>query len=223
MSLRVSLLAFFLLAVPASASADWRADLDATYAAGLQESPELYAAVADAQPRQTRAGTLRFFGESAVLDAAAIPAVLRRLADGTDEPAVRRALAERLHRAPATWDDARLQLLADDAAPEVRAMLAAGLRWMDAAAARPAFEVALSDAAPIVRAEAARTVSRRADGAELAPLLVPVLEDAAPSVRLQAVKALGAVAPDLAPTVLAPLVDDVDARVGKAARRAVAR
>jgi hypothetical protein len=221
MILRVAILASLLLVVPGSASADWRTDLDTAFRAGLTEEPVLYRAVAEARPSRTRAGTLRFFGDSPVLAEAAVPAVLQRLSDGLDEPGVRRALAECLHRAPADWDVARLALAQSDGSAEVRAMLAAGLRWMDAGAAAPAFERLLLDPAPLVRAETVRAVARRADGADWASLLVPSLSDASPDVRLQAVKALAAVGSGVERARIEVLVNDADPRVVKAVRRAL--
>ncbi len=221
MILRATILAFLLLAVPGSASADWRADLDTAFRAGLTEEPVLYREVAEARPSRTRAGTLRFLGDSPVLDEAAVPAVFQRLSDGLDEPGVRRALAECLHRAPSEWDAARLALVQSDASAEVRAMLAAGLRWMDAATAAPAFERLLLDSAPLVRAETVRTVARRSDGAAWASLLIPSLSDASPDVRMQAVKALAAVASGAERAPIEGLLNDADPRVVKAARRAL--
>jgi HEAT repeat protein len=215
----VFLLAFTLL--PVSASADWRTDLEVAYAAGLDAHPELFAAVATAQPARTRAGTLRFFNDPDVLDPAAVPAILTRLVAGGDSADVRRALAERLHRVDALWDDARLRILVSDGSEEVRAMMAAGLRWTGATAARSALEVALADASPRVRAEAAVTISRRPDAVEMLPLLLPALSDPAPGVRLRALHAVDAIAPNvaIASSVVQAMVSDPDPGVARAAAR----
>ncbi len=216
---------FFVLAlllVPATASADARSDLDAAFAVGLDEHPELYAAVAEAQPRRTRAGTLRFFADADVADPAAVPAIAHRLVHGDDDDDVRRALAEQLLRVDVAWDGLRLDLLATDRSPAVRAMMAASLRFMAPESARAGLEAALVDAAPAVRREAAAVVSRRPDAHALAPLLVPALSDPSADVRLAAVRGLDAVAPAVvAAPVVEALLADVDPRVARAARRLV--
>lgn len=215
-------LALLLLLVPATASADALGDLDAAYQAGLVEHPELFAAVADAQPMTTRAGTLRFYGDSPLLQDAAVPAIAHRLVHGDDDADVRRALAERLLRADASWDGVRLRVLRTDASAFVRAMVVAGFRHGSLEGARAGVEVALTDASPLVRREAASAVAHRPDGAGLAPMLVDVLADADAGVRLQAVRALDVQAPELlrsAPT-LPSLLEDADPRVSRAASRA---
>jgi HEAT repeat protein len=210
-----------LLLVPTTASGDARSDLEVAFAAGLDVHPELFAAVATAEPKLTRAGTLRFFGDPVVLDPDATLAIAHRLVHGDDSDAVRRALAERLLRVDSTWDAVRLDLLSSDRSDGVRAMIAAGLRGAEPEMARRGLEIALTDSASQVRREAAAVISRRPDAVELAPLLLPALTDSVADVRLQAVRSLDAIAPELA--LAAPrfesLLFDSDPRVAKAALR----
>ncbi len=217
------LLVVALLLLPSSASADAFADLDSAYAAGLDAHPELFAAVAVAQPRTTRAGTLRFYADAHMLDPAATPAIAHRLVHGDDSDDVRRALAERLLRVDSSWDGLRLRLLTTDTSDAVRAMMVASLRTMAPAPAREGLEAALGDKSSRVRREAVAVVARRPDAADLVPLLIPALADAAPDVRLQAVRSLDAVAPAevLALPAFGALLHDPDPRVVKATRRAL--
>jgi HEAT repeat protein len=206
--------------LPTSAFAtDWEARLADAMVRAAQD-PELSALRVE-QPRATRAGHLRFtsprFNQ---LDAT--PIALDRLAHGGEPEAVRAALADLVGRFSDGWGDALVELLAEEPASSVRAVLVHGLRTVDQGAAVDGFAVALLDSSPDVRAEAARIAARRGDGAAVDAGLVDRLADEDAGVRAAAANSLGILGVD-ASAALVPLLDDGSPEVRLQAMRALSR
>ena len=209
-----------LLLPGAALAADWEDRLADTLLAAEQDP--VLAALRTEQPRATRAGHLRFLGPHAN-QPAAMPVLLDRLANGDEPVAVRAALADVVGRFADGWGDALVELIAEEPASSVRAVLVYGLRNVDADTARVGFSLALLDVSPEVRAEAARLAARRGDGLVVAPELVGRLKDSEASVRAAAANSLGVLAAVSAASDLLPLLDDASADVRLQALRALSR
>lgn len=224
MNTRLLTLAAVLL-LPSAAWADgpdWEQRLSESLATGWAEQAETWTRLEAQQPRETRAGHLRFMGPD-FNSPDAMPLVLNRLAHGGESEEVRAALADVVGRFSPGWGDALIELLSEEPASSVRAVLVYGLRQVEPEFASPGFALALLDSSPEVRAEAARLVARRADGLVVAPSLMERLGDEDPSVRAAAASSLGVLGSvDAVPAVL-PLLEDGSADVRLQALRALGR
>jgi len=169
---------------------DWSIRQQAALVLGQRHHPELYTSWAEAEPVRTRSGFLRFAGPQ-VDDARLAPLFLERLVHGDEPPAVRAALAEVLPRTGGDWSEAAAALATTEADPDVRAILVAVLRRAEAGPALDGLHKALGDPDPHVRAEAARAIGWRPDGAALADALLPLLADPHAEPRTNAARALG--------------------------------
>ncbi|MCO4769406.1 MAG: HEAT repeat domain-containing protein [Deltaproteobacteria bacterium] len=206
------LLVLALLAPTTALAADWEERLSVALTQGWQTQPDTWTRLEAQQPRATRAGHLRFMGPEFNSEAA-LPLALDRLAHGEEPEPVRAALADVVGRFSADWGDALVELLAEEPAGSVRAVLVLGLRGVAADEAEAGFTIALRDSHAEVRQVAALTVARRADGAVVAPALVDSLSDPSAAVRAAAAQSLGVVGDAQATDALLPLLSDADASV----------
>jgi HEAT repeat protein len=209
------------IAWSSSASAGWQEAL----VPALDAAPaEVVAAIDEAQPRVTRAGTLMF--QDPIFEAdGALPVLLNRLALGADDTPTRVALAGalvRLQRSGGDWTAAWADLALTDAEPEVRAVLVGGLRRAPSPLAASVLPEAFRDADHEVRAEAAAAAGWQLELALTGPLM-HALDDPSASVRASAAQSLGWHAHQPAMSKLHVLVEDSDATVVKRAQGALRR
>jgi len=202
---------------------DYRVRTQASIVLGWRTTPDLYTAIwsAEATPDRRRV-RLRFVDE-VFLDPAAAPAVVERVLHGGDEPLAQAGLVLSLFRVGEDWDGHLLGLLGQVEHADVRAMAVWGLRQAEPATARAGLRIALQDHDPAVRAEAARSIGWRADGADLVPELLETLSDEDAHTRGQAARALGWLEAAEAAPELASLTADADAEVRLHALRALDR
>ena len=129
------------------------ADLDDSAAAAWHADPQLGRAVFAAEPRTTRAPGILRFTDALTADPAAAVFIADRLRK-EDDPAVRRALVERLGRHDPSNGEWLVDQLAVEPDPIVRSAIVATLTEADAEYAAKGLELAAKDADPSVRAEA---------------------------------------------------------------------
>ncbi len=203
-----------------AADPDWTLRVDATLEQSRRADPDLAQRRLDLSPIATRAGFLRFpIAYMNVPEAA--PALLHRL-QGERSAAVRGALADSLSRQSAAWGDAVLELLAAEPDPSVRAVLVHALRFLPPDLAQDAAAMGSSDVDPVVRAEVARLIARRSDGAALAQELLSGLQDPSAAVRAASAQSVGALGIE-AGAALLPLLQDEAADVRLQGLRALDR
>jgi HEAT repeat protein len=188
-------------------AADWRLRQQAAVALGWRTHAALYAELDAAEPMTTRIGSLRFTGDWRGQPEAA-PVMLDRLLHDGDNSMLRAALVESLVNTGGDWAEAVAALMPAEPDAGVREAMAGALRDGEGAAALPALEAALSDAAPAVRAEAARSIGWRPDGAALADGLTAALSDGDADVRAAAARSLGVLGVEGAAGALEGLLDD---------------
>ena len=201
---------------------DWRTRAVQEVERVRSEHPELHATIASLEPRQTRAGFLRFT-TSVIHDPAVAPVFLARLAEGGEPPAVRAAIVEALPRTGGEYAHAVLDLLSEESDPEVRAALVASLRRAPASAAVAGLERALHDDDPAIRTIAAETAAMHTEGHALADALRSTLADDHGPARAAAARALGVFGIVDGSSELAALVEDDVAEVRLEALRALTR
>lgn len=202
---------------------DYRVRTQAEIVLGWRGHADLFAAVWSAEPVIDRRGVRQRFVEDAFFEPAAAPAVVERVLHGGDTPLARAGLVMSLFRVGDDWDDHLLGLMGEVQEPSVRAMVVWGFRQADPSPAHAGLRLALLDASPEVRAEAARSVGWRADGAQLVPELLLTLSDSDAVTRGQAARALGWLGASEAGAELARLTADADAEVRLHALRALDR
>jgi HEAT repeat protein len=226
---------------------DWQAELEAQMDLAREDEPEAVISFAEVQPIQNRAGQVSFFtpdseyrhtllahrllygsdpGEVRTALARQLapagktqPKLIVGLYELEQDPLVRAALLYGLRRVDA---ELALPLIAESlqSSDNGERFEAAQVAGMHAAGAQLGVELSavLSDSDPMVRQAAANSlgVHRVAFSAgDLAPLL----QDDAASVRLAALNALERIDPTQAASLCAPMVNDADPRVARAAKR----
>jgi HEAT repeat protein len=202
---------------------DWRVRTQAAIVLGRRLAPELTEAVWSARPIRDRGDVrVRFMDDALKLDGAA-SVIVERILHGNESPLVRSGLAGALVSRAADWGDHLVGLLGEVDEPSVREAIAWGFRHTTPEVAEQGLRLCMADADAGVRAEAARTVGWRADGASLAADLIALLDDEAATPRAMAARALGWLAVAEAAPQLASLVDDVDAQVRLHALRSLDR
>jgi HEAT repeat protein len=204
----------------ATASAYEMADLPSAVAS----APEvLRLAVAESEPRLTRAGML-LFQDPTLEDPGAMPLMLDRLLNGGEAQPVRMALASvvvRLIEADSIWIATTAELIASEADVAVRGELVSALKGAPAELATQSLSTALSDASEDIRVRAA-FASGWNPSADVNVSLVAALNDAEPAVRGAAAKALGwRKAAESAPRLRALAQQDGSAEVRAEAARAL--
>jgi hypothetical protein len=240
--------------VASASHPDWRVRQQAAAVLGWRTQPELFVAVAQAQPIKNRADRLRYYND-AFAHPDAFAAVLERFLHRGESLAVREGLFQAMVEMAPEWAEVARGLFAVEAEPTLRVVMVGSMRKAeDAATAHDVLRMALADADPSVRAEAAVSTGWRADGATLADDLLAALADDATHPRAMAARALGWLSvaesaeplsrllvdaePDVrlhalrslrrldltsakALTALPALLQDVDPRVSKQARKIV--
>ena len=203
-------------------SADWRVRQQAEVVLVWREAPVTAEAIHTAEPRLTRAGTLRLQDPS--LDSPkAAPVLVDRLLHEPD-PLRRAALADAVSRQAAVDPVVLSGLIGAEPDAAVRAQLVWGWReHADAEAALVGLRVGLRDPDPGVRAQAAAAAGYRDNGADLADDLVKLLDDSAPEVRALAARSLGWLRVDSASQPLVKLLDESSSDVRLAALHALER
>lgn len=201
---------------------DWEAWVAAEVDRLRQHAPQLYAAIRDLAPRSTRAGFPRFTGPDVRHPEAAV-LLLDRLVNGNETAQVRAALVEALPRTGGAFGPAVLDLMEREKDARVREVMVGSLRHADASSALRGLGRGLADADPGVRAEAARTLARRRDGAELSDALLSAASDPDPDVQLASVRTLGVLQIEAAEAKLVDLLAAGDADLRLHALRSLGR
>ncbi|MBN2800303.1 MAG: HEAT repeat domain-containing protein [Deltaproteobacteria bacterium] len=204
------------------APAGWESAQRDALLAAWGADPETCLRAWEEAPSPTRAGFPRF-ASPAMRAPALRPLIVERLRAGGEDEATRAALAELLARSGPELEPALLGLIAEEQGPMVRRMLVSHLRWAEAEVCAQGLPLALGDADPGVRAEAAYVVGHRSDGARFAPSVVPLLSDAEPAVRAGAARALGWIAYAPAFDGLSALLVDPEPEVRLRSLRALER
>lgn len=178
--------------------------------------------IAEAAPRATRAGFLRFF-DPAFRAPGAQPHIEARAARESSE-AVREALAEALMRHPEASGEAALAWLSREPSAAVRLVLVGDARRASLPQAEALITAGLEDASAEVRAVAAGQVARIEASKELRAALLLALRDEAPEVRVAALRAVSALPVDAQNlSDVAQVRLDTDPLVRAAALRAMDR
>jgi hypothetical protein len=202
---------------------DWEAWVAAEVERIRAEDPELYNGVRTIEPRVTRARTLRFSDANLLARPEAGPLLLDRLVNGNEPDEVRAALVEAIGGSGAPFGPAIVDLFERERDVQVRRIMASVLRYADKASAHRGLRLALADADPGVRLDAAYAIGRRNDGAELSDALLVAAEDADAAVKQAAVQQLGALRVEGAKDTLVGLLSNADAEVRYMSLRALER
>lgn len=201
---------------------DWRQRVAEDLATLRKHDPARLDRLLAMEPLQTRAGHERFTTDT-VHDPFAASVFINRLDRQAEAVGTRSALAEALPRTGGLYLDAIEDLLRAETDAGVRSVMIAGARRGDREVAHAVLGRGLSDPEPSVRAEAARTIGRRADGAELSAALMGALGDSDPATRAAAARSLGVLRASGAKADLAPRLSDADTEVRLEALRALGR
>ena len=228
-------------------SADWRAELSAQMEQARVDEPEAVAAFAQVQPIQNRAGQLFLItpdseyrttlladrllngddvGEVRTALARQLapagkanPELIVGLFELEEDPLVRSALLYGLRRVDGAL---ALPLIAAslESSDNMERFEAAQVAGMHAEGAQLGAELraVLADSDPMVRQAAARSLGVHKVASSVDDL-APLLQDESSSVRLAAVNALERIDPTQAAALCAPLVNDANPKVARAAKR----
>lgn len=201
---------------------DWRGWVATEVDAIRDAQPERFNDLMDLEPLPTRAGTLRLRGDL-IRSADAAAVLLHRLTTKSESTQVRAAIVEALPRTGADVGAVVADLMTTETDIAVREMMADTLWRAPSEASVAALRRALADAAPSVRAAAARSAARHEKGDALASELVAALADADETTRIEAIRAVGALKLDTAKEPLAAMLGDEAADVRLASLRALGR
>jgi len=207
----------------ATSHLDVRVRTEAAIVRGWRHEAAAFAAVWTARSVHDRRDVRERFVDEVFFDADAQPAVVERLLFGDDAPKTRAGLAMAMIRVGDEWDDRMLAVLEDSDVLEVRAMAAWSFRHAPADTALAGLARGLADAAPGVRAEAARSAGFRSDGHGVGGALIEVLADPDASVRAAAARSLGYLQFAGAAGPLEAAIADADPEVRLHALRALDR
>lgn len=184
--------------------------------------PEFYDQVLRLEPQVTRNGFLRLT-DPVINDPDAAPILLLRIESTAQDTMLRAALVEALPRTGGDYASQLVALIPTEKDDVVRSVMVRSLRTADAEAAIVGLKLGLEDSATDVRAEAARTLARRQDGAALSAELIAALGDDDLAVRVEASRALGALSVTEAIPALSGALEHDEADVRLNALRAISR
>ncbi|MBV1861212.1 MAG: HEAT repeat domain-containing protein [Nannocystaceae bacterium] len=208
---------------PFALGADWRLSVDDAVARLRAQEPQLAEALYAMGPRTTRAGTARFTGPLVRRPIAAAVFLDRLTAGGDVSSEVRAALVEALPRTTGPFGPAVIALLAQESDARVRVAMVASLRTADAPSALAGLELGLHDSDAAVRMAAARTATRRTDGAELEAPLLAAAADSDADVKAEAIRSLGVLKIEAAKDLIEAELKADDAALRLSAVRALVR
>jgi hypothetical protein len=201
---------------------DWEAWVAAEVERIREAKPELYDAIRGLEPRMTRGRFLRFT-DPVLNDPDAAPLLLDRFVNGNDTTQVRAAVIEAIPRTGGAFGPAMVDLLSRERDADVRVVMVESMRRADATSAQHGLEQAFTDRDANVRVQAALTVARRSDGAELADALVIAASDPDDEVKRTAVQSLGALKVEQAKDALVGLLSQDDPELRFLSLRALER
>ncbi len=210
------------LTPPAPAVKEWRPWMEAEVERLRSERPDHFDAVMGLAARPTRAGFPRITGPL-VRDPDSAPILLYRLLSKNEPAEVRAAIVEALPRTTGDFSSALADLMALETEPRVRELIVASLSRAQAPYALDGLAMGLSDGNARVRAEAARSVGRRKDGAQLAAEVTAALTDTDEQVVIEAARALGNLEVDSAKDALVGALSSDSAVVRRHSLRALSR
>ncbi len=174
---------------PAPAPLDWRARVAIALKELQTSAPDRLAALDKLQP--TRSGDDLSFGQADIHDPRAAAVLLRRLLQGEEPVAVRRALVDALPQTGGDWQEGAAALIGIDASPTVRKRLVEIMRYADAPHSVNGLRLGFKDEDPEVNIAAARTAGFSRHGPDLAPELYSSTFDTDWDLRAAAVQSLG--------------------------------
>ncbi len=174
----------------ARAVAQWRPWMESEVERLQHERPEHFDAVMGLEARATRAGFPRLTGPL-VRDPDTAPILLHRLLSSDESVEVRAAIVEALPHTTGDYSAALADLMALETEPRVRELIATSLYRAQPPYALDGLSQGLDDADVRVRAEALRSLGRRADGDQLATEIAAALTDPDETVVKEAARALG--------------------------------
>jgi hypothetical protein len=210
-------------AAPAPAAGPWQGWVDAEVTRTQAEAPAWFQHVMTAQPKLTRAKSLRLVGPE-FEDQSAAPVLLHRYLTANEDPQVRAAVVEALVRTRGAYAAAIVDLLEAESDPLVRVHLVSSLQRVAGSDALAALELGLVDADPQVRIAAAYTAGSHPDGASLAAPMLALLDQVDQvEVQLAAARTLGYLHVDTASKPLTRLLTSTDAELRLASLQAIER
>jgi HEAT repeat protein len=210
-------------AAPRPAVRQWRPWVEAEVERLRSERPDYFDQVMALPVRTTRAGFPRLTGPL-VRDPDAAPILLHRLLSRGESADTRAAIVETLPRTRGDWSAAVAELMALETDPRVRELLCSALYHAQAPYALEGLARGLEDSAAAVRAEALRSLGRRADdGEQLASGIIAALSDPDEAVQQEAARALGNLEVAAAADALVGKLSSSSADVRRHSLRALSR
>lgn len=210
-------------AAPRPAVRQWRPWVEAEVERLRSERPDYFDQVMALPVRTTRAGFPRLTGPL-VRDPDAAPILLHRLLSRGESADTRAAIVETLPRTRGAFSAAVAELMALETDPRVRELLCSTLYHAQAPYALEGLARGLEDSAAAVRAEALRSLGRRADdGEQLAGGIIAALSDPDEAVQQEAARALGNLEVAAAADALVGKLSSSSADVRRHSLRALSR
>lgn len=206
----------------APAVQQWRPWMESEVDRLREARPDHFNAVMDLPVRTTRAGFPRLSGPL-IRDPESTPILLYRLLSKNESTEVRAAIVDALPRTTGDYSAALAELIAVETEPRVRELIAAALSRAQAPYALDGLAMGLADANPRVKAEALRSLGRRADSQPLADQITAALTDPDQSVAQEAARTLGNLKIESAKDALVAQLSSSSAPVRRHSLRALSR